>query len=151
MATQAAGLNFVGMRNEQAASYAAGAVGYMTGRPGCCLVVSGPGVVHALAGLANAQSNCWPMILIGGASDIPQDGTGAFQESPQIEFVRPYVKYAAKPQRCDGFVSIRRHILLCYDAMHVRLYISAVLNAFRSLWSKLYASASADGRVRLRS
>lgn len=31
---QAAGLTYVGMRNEQAASYSAGAVGYMTGRPG---------------------------------------------------------------------------------------------------------------------
>jgi 2-hydroxyacyl-CoA lyase 1 len=103
VAAQAAGLTFIGMRNEQAASYAAGAVGYMTRRPGCCLVVSGPGVVHALAGLANAQSNCWPMLLIGGASDIPQDGMGAFQESPQVEFVRPYVKYAAKPQRCVGW------------------------------------------------
>ena len=42
------------MRNEQSASYAAQAVGYLTGRPGACLVVSGPGVVHALAGLAPA-------------------------------------------------------------------------------------------------
>ena len=99
VAIQAAGMTYVGMRNEQAASYAAGATGYMTGRPGACLVVSGPGVVHALAGLANAQSNCWPMLLIGGASDLPQDGMGAFQESPQIEFVRPYVKYAARPTR----------------------------------------------------
>jgi 2-hydroxyacyl-CoA lyase 1 len=47
---------------QQSASYAAQAVGYMTGRPGACLVVSGPGVVHALAGLANAQQNGWPMI-----------------------------------------------------------------------------------------
>jgi hypothetical protein len=45
------------------------------------------------------QSNCWPMILIGGASDFPQDGSGAFQESPQVEFCRPYCKYAARPLR----------------------------------------------------
>ena len=57
------------MRNEQSASYAAQAVGYLTGRPGACLVVTGPGVIHGLAGLANAQQNCWPMILIGGASE----------------------------------------------------------------------------------
>lgn len=36
---------FFGFRNEQAASYAAGAVGYLTGYPGACLVVSGPGNV----------------------------------------------------------------------------------------------------------
>ena len=49
-AAQKEGITYVGMRNEQSASYAAQAVGYMTGRPGACLVVSGPGVVHALAG-----------------------------------------------------------------------------------------------------
>ena len=35
-AAQAEGIQFIGMRNEQAASYAAGAVGYFTGRPGAC-------------------------------------------------------------------------------------------------------------------
>ena len=28
-------------------------------RPGVCLVVSGPGLLHALGGMANAMSNCW--------------------------------------------------------------------------------------------
>src|SRR5882672_8664757 len=65
-AAQREGITYVGMRNEQSASYAAQAVGYLTGPPGACLVVSGPGVVHALSGRANAQQNAWPMILIGG-------------------------------------------------------------------------------------
>ncbi|HET7737064.1 MAG TPA: oxalyl-CoA decarboxylase [Tepidiformaceae bacterium] len=94
---QKVGIKFYGMRNEQAASYAAGAVGYMTGRPGACLAVSGPGMIHAIAGLANAWSNCWPMILLGGANDSYQNGQGAFQEAPQVESARPYVKYAARP------------------------------------------------------
>ena len=34
MAIQAAGLKYIGMRNEQAAAYAAGAIGYLTGKPG---------------------------------------------------------------------------------------------------------------------
>ncbi|MCY3672992.1 MAG: thiamine pyrophosphate-binding protein, partial [Alphaproteobacteria bacterium] len=57
-AAQEVGIKYVGMRNEQAASYAAQAAGYLTGRPGACLTVSGPGVIHALAGLANAEQNC---------------------------------------------------------------------------------------------
>lgn len=93
-AAQAAGIQYVGMRNEQAASYAAQAVGYMTGRPGACLTVSGPGVIHAFAGLANAQQNFWPMILIGGASAVSQNGMGAFQEERQVALAAPYCKYA---------------------------------------------------------
>lgn len=91
---QKAGIRYVGMRNEQAASYAAQAAGYLTGRPQACLVVSGPGVIHALSGLANAKSNCWPMILIGGASAVSQNGRGAFQEESQVISATPLCKYA---------------------------------------------------------
>ncbi|XP_054240911.1 2-hydroxyacyl-CoA lyase 1 isoform X4 [Indicator indicator] len=59
VAAQAVGIKYVGMRNEQAACYAASAIGYLTGRPGVCLVVSGPGFLHALGGMANATINCW--------------------------------------------------------------------------------------------
>jgi 2-hydroxyacyl-CoA lyase len=93
-AAQKVGLPYIGMRNEQTASYAAGAVGYMTGRPGSCIVVTGPGVVHGLAGLANAQQNCWPMILIGGASETFRNGMGAFQEERQVLGATPFCKWA---------------------------------------------------------
>jgi 2-hydroxyacyl-CoA lyase 1 len=101
IAAQKAGVPYYGFRNEQAASYAAGAYGYLTGRPGACLAVSGPGMIHAIAGLANAQANCWPMLLIGGANDSFQNGMGAFQECPQIEASRPFVKYAARPDSLE--------------------------------------------------
>lgn len=48
------GIRFIAFRNEQACSYAASVYGYMTGRPGVCLVVGGPGVLHALAGVSYA-------------------------------------------------------------------------------------------------
>ena len=93
-AAQNEGITYIGMRNEQAASYAAHAAGYLTGRPQACLTVSGPGVIHAFPGLANAKENCWPMILIGGASPVYQNGMGAFQEERQTELAAPYCKYA---------------------------------------------------------
>jgi 2-hydroxyacyl-CoA lyase 1 len=91
---QKAGIKYIGMRNEQSASYAAQAVGYLTGRPGAALVVSGPGVVHGLAGLANAQQNFWPMILIGGASPTYQNGMDSFQEERQVLIATPFCKFA---------------------------------------------------------
>ncbi|MBV9828771.1 MAG: hypothetical protein JO001_24335 [Alphaproteobacteria bacterium] len=93
-AAQQAGLPYIGMRNEQAASYAAGAVGFLTGRPGSCITVTGPGVIHGLAGLANAQQNCWPMILIGGASETYRNGMGSFQEERQVLCATPVSKWA---------------------------------------------------------
>ena len=100
-AAQREGIQYFGMRHEQSASYAAQAVGYLTGRPGACLAVSGPGMTNAISGLANAWSNRWPMILLGGSSDISQHGMGAFQEAPQIEAARPWCKYAAEVDRVD--------------------------------------------------
>lgn len=100
-ALQDEGVTFIGMRNEQAASYAAQAAGYLTGRPQGCLVVSGPGVIHALAGLANAKENLWPMILIGGASPTDQNGMGAFQEEDQVAAAKPWCKYARRIESHD--------------------------------------------------
>jgi 2-hydroxyacyl-CoA lyase len=101
-AAQKEGVAYIGMRNEQAASYAAQAYGYMTGRPGACITVTGPGVVHGLAGLANAQQNCWPMILIGGASETYRGGMGAFQEERQVLIATPFCKFA------HGIESVQR-------------------------------------------
>uniref|UniRef100_A0A672TCU5 Thiamine pyrophosphate enzyme N-terminal TPP-binding domain-containing protein n=1 Tax=Sinocyclocheilus grahami TaxID=75366 RepID=A0A672TCU5_SINGR len=68
MAAQAAGIKYVGMGNEQAACYAASAIGYLTGWPAVCLVVSGPGLIHALGGIANANMNCWLKLVVCIAS-----------------------------------------------------------------------------------
>lgn len=59
MAMQQVGLKYIGMRNEQAACYAAQVIGYFTRKPAACLVVSGPGLLHVYGGMANAQINCW--------------------------------------------------------------------------------------------
>lgn len=97
MAIQAAGIKYLGFRNEQAACYAASAVGYLTGRPGVCLVVSGPGMLHTIGGLANANLNAWPVLVIGGSSDSYQEAMGAFQEYPQVESARLCTKFTARP------------------------------------------------------
>lgn len=94
---QVAGLKYVGMRNEQSACYAAQAIGYLTGKPAVCLVVSGPGLLHVTGGMANAQVNCWPVLVIGGSCPQDHEGIGGFQEYLQVEASRPYCKYAARP------------------------------------------------------
>ena len=101
LAAQELGIKYIGMRNEQAACYAASAVGYLTGRPGVCLVVSGPGLIHALGGMANANMNCWPLIVIGGSSERNQEAMGAFQEFPQVEACRLYTKFSARPSTIE--------------------------------------------------
>ncbi|XP_077606990.1 2-hydroxyacyl-CoA lyase 1 isoform X2 [Crocuta crocuta] len=111
VAAQKMGIRYVGMRNEQAACYAASAIGYLTGRPGVCLVVSGPGLIHALGGMANANMNCWPLIVIGGSSERSQETMGAFQEFPQAvrssTYGRPGACYVDIPA---DFVNLQANV-----------------------------------------
>lgn len=92
----ALGIRFIAFHNEQSAGYAASAYGYLTGRPGILLTVSGPGCVHGLAGLSNAAANAWPMVLISGSCDQKEIGRGDFQELNQIAAVEPFSKFSAK-------------------------------------------------------
>lgn len=92
----ALGIRFVGFRNEQAASYAATAYGYLTGRPGVCLVVGGPGVLHAMAGIGNSSANSFPMLLLAGSSETHLVTKGAFQEMDAISLLTPHVKIAIR-------------------------------------------------------
>ena len=63
---QAAGIRVISFRHEQNAGYAASIAGFMTRKPGICLTVSAPGFLNGLTALANATTNCFPMILISG-------------------------------------------------------------------------------------
>ena len=95
-AIQGNGIKYYGTRNEQQAAYSAGYSGYLTGIPGACLCVSGPGHTNAISGVANAWANCWPMILISGSNDLNQTSKQAFQEIDQVYFVKPYTKYSVR-------------------------------------------------------
>ncbi|KYN00158.1 2-hydroxyacyl-CoA lyase 1 [Cyphomyrmex costatus] len=94
---QSVGMQYLGFRNEQAACYAAQAYGYLTRKPAVVLCVSGPGLLHVIGGMANAQVNCWPVLVLGGSCPEDHEGIGGFQEWPQVEASRPYCKYAARP------------------------------------------------------
>src|SRR4030088_1491283 len=66
---QAEGIRYIGFRHESNAGHAAAVAGYMTKKPGVCLTVSAPGFLNGLVALANATTNCFPMIQISGSSD----------------------------------------------------------------------------------
>ena len=93
---QAEGLRFIGFRHEQHAGNAAAIAGYLTQKPGICLTVSAPGFLNGLTALANATTNCFPMILISGSSEreIVDLQQGDYEEMDQLNAARPYAKAA---------------------------------------------------------
>jgi thiamine pyrophosphate-dependent acetolactate synthase large subunit-like protein len=56
-------------------------------------------MVHGLAGLSNAQANCWPLVLISGSCEQGEVGKGAFQELDQVAAAGQHAKWAGRAQR----------------------------------------------------
>src|SRR5205823_5932840 len=93
---QAAGLRVISFRHEQNAGNAAAIAGFLTQKPGICLTVSAPGFLNGLTALANATTNCFPMILISGSSEreIVDLQQGDYEEMDQLAIARPLCKAA---------------------------------------------------------
>ena len=93
---QAEGMRVISFRHEQNAGNAAAIAGFLTQKPGICLTVSAPGFMNALSALANATTNCFPMILISGSSEreIVDLQQGDYEEMDQMNIAKPHVKAA---------------------------------------------------------
>ena len=81
------------VRHEQAAVHAADGYARSNGKPGVCLVTSGPGATNAVTGIATAYMDSIPLICITGQVPSPVIGSDAFQEVDTVGITRPCVKH----------------------------------------------------------
>ncbi|MBM7067407.1 oxalyl-CoA decarboxylase [Actibacterium sp. 188UL27-1] len=110
---QAAGMRVISFRHEQHAGNAAAIAGYLTKRPGVCLTVSAPGFLNGLTALANANTNCFPMILISGSSEreIVDLQQGDYEEMDQLAIAKPLCKAAYRVLRAQDIgIAVARAI-----------------------------------------
>jgi oxalyl-CoA decarboxylase len=93
---QAAGMRVISFRHEQNAGNAAAIAGYLTKKPGVCLTVSAPSFLNGLTALANATTNCFPMILVSGSSEreVVDLQQGDYEEMDQLAVAKPLCKAA---------------------------------------------------------
>src|ERR1700761_7505609 len=100
---QASGIRYIGFRQETSAGNAAAAAGFLTGRPGVCLTTSGPGFLNGLPALANATTNCFPMIQISGSSNraLVDLQRGDYQDLDQLNAARPFAKAVYRINRIE--------------------------------------------------
>ena len=94
------GIRFVTVRHEQAAAYMAFGYSKAGGDGvGTALVVPGPGLLNALAGVGTAYSASTPILLVSGQARTDEIGrdTGALHEvNDQLDIVRPVTKWAGR-------------------------------------------------------
>ena len=137
----AEGLRYVGFRHEQSAGNAAAIAGYLTQKPGICLTVSAPGFLNGMVALANATTNCFPMIMISGSSDraIVDLEQGDYEELDQMSAAKPYAKAAFrinKPQ--DIGIGVARAIHAATSGRPGGVYLDVTAEAL---------SAALDGET----
>ena len=78
-------IKWIHVRHEETGAYAAAAEAQLTGRPGCCAGSSGPGHVHLINGLYDAQRSGAPVIAIASTIPSGEFGTEYFQETNTIK------------------------------------------------------------------
>jgi len=81
------------VRHEQGAAHAADGYARATGKPGVCLVTSGPGATNAITGIATAFMDSVPLVVITGQVPSHAIGSDAFQEVDAVGISRPCVKH----------------------------------------------------------
>lgn len=81
------------VRHEQAAGHAAEGYARMMGKPGVCMVTSGPGATNLVTAIADAMMDSVPMVCISGQVNSLVIGTDAFQEADVIGVTAPITKW----------------------------------------------------------
>jgi 2-hydroxyacyl-CoA lyase 1 len=90
------GIRIIGVHHQQAAVMMALAQNYVAGRMLAITICSaGPSILNAITGISIAKDNCWPVLVIGGATPLNMKGMGCFQELNAVPIIQPITKWAA--------------------------------------------------------
>ena len=73
-------MNYIGVRHEDGAAFAASAYGKLTGRMAACLTIAGPGATNLLTGMWDAKVDRAPVLALTGQVQTQVFGPGAFQD-----------------------------------------------------------------------
>lgn len=137
--SQAEGLKVISFRHEQHAGNAAAAAGFITGKPGICFTVSAPGFLNGLTALANATTNCFPMILVSGSSEreIVDLQQGDYEEMDQLAIAKPLCKAAFRVLHAEDIgVGIARAIRAAVSGRPGGVYLDLPAKVFAQSMEK---------------
>lgn len=142
---QAEGMRVISFRHEQNAGNAAAIAGFMTQKPGICLTVSAPGFLNGLTALANATTNCFPMILISGSSEreIVDLQQGDYEEMDQLAIAKPLCKAAFRVLNAEDIgVGIARAIRAAVSGRPGGVYLDLPAKLFSQAMDAAAGKAS---------
>ncbi len=94
LALQDSSIQFILCRHEQGAAFMADAYGRLTGNPAGCLGTLGPGATNLLTGVANANMDHAPMLVLTGQGATTRQHKESHQVMDVVEMMRSVTKWA---------------------------------------------------------
>lgn len=94
------------VRQEQNAGHAASGYARISGKPGVCVVTSGPGATNLVTAIATSYADSIPLIAITGQVDTRLLGHDVFQEVDITGSVEPFVKHSYLVKRAQDIPQI---------------------------------------------
>ena len=101
------------VRHEQGATHAAEGYARSTGKPGVCLVTSGPGATNAVTGIVDALLDSIPLVVITGQVATHLIGSDAFQEADTVGITRSCTKHNYLVKRVEDLARV------IHEAFHI--------------------------------
>ncbi len=94
MALEDSSIEFVLTRHEQGAAFMADVYGRLTGKSGVCLGTLGPGASNLITGVADANMDRAPLVVITGQADSKRQHKESHQNMDVVAMFRPVTKWA---------------------------------------------------------
>ena len=116
-------LQYIGIRHEGAAAFAASGYAKLTGRPAACLTIAGPGATNLLTGLYDAKVDRAPVLALTGQVEAQVLGPGAFQEVDLAAAFAPVAAWSQTVLPSSKHAELMnlacKHALLRRDVAHL--------------------------------
>lgn len=93
-------------RHEQNAAFICAAIGRISGKPGVCIVTSGPGVSNLTTGLLTATTEGDPVVALGGAVPRAVRLKATHQAVDAVSLLSPVTRYCAEVDVAEAMPEI---------------------------------------------
>lgn len=109
-------INHILTAHEQGAAHAADGYARATGKVGVCMTTSGPGATNTVTGIATANIDSIPMVIITGNVNVDLLGRDSFQEVDIVDIVKPITKGSYLVKRIEDLApAIRTAFAMAMD------------------------------------
>jgi thiamine pyrophosphate-dependent acetolactate synthase large subunit-like protein len=108
-------LQYIGIRHEGAAAFAASGYAKLCGKPAACMSIAGPGATNMLTGLWDAKVDRAPILALTGQVNTQVLGPGAFQEIDLSSAFAPVARFSQTVLRDSSHVELMN--LACKNAI----------------------------------